>query len=155
MNRKTLKKVVGESLTSAGFKKKGQAWYLDNPDLIGVLELQKCDWGYNYFVNIGFYIRALGQKDDFPHERMCHLRYRVESIFHDLHIEICKMLIVHEDGDIESRLEQLQDLLTNRIVPFFMSVRTISDLKRISGAAWFPNGFLHVDARSFLGLAKR
>jgi hypothetical protein len=61
IDKKSFKKVFGTPLEDAGFYKKGQAWYLDGADAIAVINLQKCDWNETYFVNIGIWLKALGE----------------------------------------------------------------------------------------------
>jgi hypothetical protein len=153
VDKKRLKQTVGEILEGGGFLKKGQTWYSCRPEVIGVLELQKSDWADHYYLNIGFFIRSLDPSMEFPPERLCHLRYRADSIFDDLGASMDEMLSLGDSETDSTRAERLKDLLTRRVQPLFGSVRTVSDLASHAKAPWFLKGFVHVKARPLLGLS--
>jgi len=56
----TLKKSIGDVLQPAGFDRKGQSWYLAGADAIVVFNLQKSDYDEVYYVNLGFWLKQLG-----------------------------------------------------------------------------------------------
>jgi hypothetical protein len=66
-------------LGEAGFRKKSGSWYLDAPETILVANLQKSNWGPQYYVNLAVWFKALGTEEA-PKEQFCHLRKRLESI---------------------------------------------------------------------------
>jgi hypothetical protein len=63
-------------LKSAGFKKKATTWRRQHPDGIQVVNVQGSQWGPEYYLNLGFYISALGSEPE-PTEYRCHVRTRV------------------------------------------------------------------------------
>ncbi len=58
IDKKTLQKFVFLPLRDAGFKKEGQSWYLDENDVLVIVNLQRIDEG-QYAINIGSWIKAL------------------------------------------------------------------------------------------------
>jgi hypothetical protein len=69
-----------------------------------VTNLQKCDWGEIYFMNIGFWLKGFGEAN-FPPYNHCHLSYRAESLFPDQ-----RELILLGSSLEESNLEMLNEL---------------------------------------------
>jgi hypothetical protein len=63
-------------LKSAGFKKKATTWRRQHADGIHVVNVQGSQWGPEYYLNLGFYISALGSEPE-PTEYRCHVRTRV------------------------------------------------------------------------------
>jgi hypothetical protein len=63
-------------LKSAGFKKKATTWRRQQADGIHVVNVQGSQWGPEYYLNLGFYIGALGSESE-PTEYRCHVRTRV------------------------------------------------------------------------------
>jgi hypothetical protein len=79
--------LVASTLKSAGYKKKARTWWRTTPDSIQVVNLQKSPYGEQVYVNLGLYVRALGN-EEFPPENRCHIRARLERVvpaeFHEL-----------------------------------------------------------------------
>jgi hypothetical protein len=151
MDRKTLKQAIGKILEAHGFRRKGQSWYLQHPDVVGVIELQKSDLSECYYMNIGFLVRSLDPSHEYPPERLCHWRYRVEAIFPEMHIPVRRdLLSLGEEADDAERIEELQKFLTERVAPFVASIRTVDDIRKQRSSEWFSHGFLHVELRKLL-----
>lgn len=78
MNRKSLEAVITDALQPDRWAKKKDHWYLENDELIGVINLQKSDFGGQFYINLGAFIRPLiHSKRGFPYES---LRERQEYI---------------------------------------------------------------------------
>lgn len=67
---------------SRGFVKNSGSWYLKREDVILVLNLQKSNYGRQYFLNIGMWLTALGM-DEQPKEQHCHIRSRLSRLASD------------------------------------------------------------------------
>ena len=63
-------------LKSGGFKKKAATWRRQHADGVHVVNVQGSQWGPEYYLNLGFYISALGNEHE-PTEYRCHVRTRV------------------------------------------------------------------------------
>lgn len=48
-------------MKGAGFSKHSGSWYRDTDDVITVAELQKSQYGLQYYVNIALWLRPLGE----------------------------------------------------------------------------------------------
>jgi len=80
--RKLLEEAVRALLKSRRFKKNGATWRAENPETILVLNIQKSQWGPQFYINCGVYFRKLGDEAAPPSHR-CHIQTRLTSIVPD------------------------------------------------------------------------
>lgn len=109
--------VLGSLLRPLGFKKSGSTWRLISDDVIAVLNIQKSQFDSAHFVNVGFWIRSLGD-DTKPKPELCHVRGRAEGIWPDLGAQVVELMDI-PDADVldESRAEAIQKTFQDTIVP--------------------------------------
>lgn len=79
---KLVKEALGAPLKEAGFKKKSDSWYLANDEVVLVVNIQKSQYGDQYYVNGGVALKSLGAAE-FPKEHHCHIRFRIEDVVLD------------------------------------------------------------------------
>ena len=118
IEKKVFKKSIATPLENAGYVKKGQSWYLDRPNTIIVLNVQKSDWGNMYFLNFGIWIKALGQ-ETFPEYNFTHINGRVDRIFpenRDLFLMSCDLN--KTNGEIEHfrQTNNVNDIVLNNTI---------------------------------------
>jgi hypothetical protein len=74
-----LERQLAAPLKALGFKKKSRTWWRHGDETIQVLNLQKSEFGERLYVNLGVYVRALGEEES-PPERRCQVQVRLERI---------------------------------------------------------------------------
>lgn len=144
IEKKTLKQVIDSSLREAGFFQKGQSWYLSSSDTIIVINLQKSSWDEQYYLNIGFWLNALGEAT-YPQHNRCHLYYRAENFFQDQ-----KELILTSCSLTKSNQNLLNELalfITNQLTPFLLECRSEKKLKELMSQGVLEGGFVKLEAR--------
>ncbi len=67
---------VSPLLKSEGFKKSRTTWHKGSSEGIYVFNIQASQFGPEYYLNVGFYISALGSIEK-PPEYKCHIRERL------------------------------------------------------------------------------
>jgi len=76
-------KILQQSFASIfkehGYTKRRATWYHDTGGFICVFNIQGSQWGKQFYLNLGIYIKELGHKN-FPNEYDCHIRTRVDNI---------------------------------------------------------------------------
>lgn len=102
------KKNFGRTLVAAGFKNHGQSWYLDGPDTIVMLNLQKSEYDDKYYFNFGIWLKTLGEAV-FPQKHHCHIAGRVDAIFEE------EIELVERGGRINTEEHEYYD----RLLGFF------------------------------------
>ena len=78
--KKHLEKLIKPLLKNKGFKKRGSTWWRQLDKFIQVVNIQGSQWSKKFYINLGVYIRELGDKE-YPAETDCHIRNRLESIY--------------------------------------------------------------------------
>lgn len=71
-------RALAARLKPIGFKRRGATWHRATDETIQVVNVQGSQWGPEYYLNIGTYLRALGAEAT-PPESRCHVRARIES----------------------------------------------------------------------------
>lgn len=64
-------------LKNSGFKKSKATWHKITDDIIFVFNIQGSQWGQEYYINLGIYLRVLGLELN-PSENLCHIQTRIE-----------------------------------------------------------------------------
>jgi len=147
IDKKTFKKTISAPFEKAGFVKKGQSWYLDGKDAVIVTNLQKCDWGEYYFINIGIWLKAFGD-ESFPQYNRCPLYYRLEKIFpqqSELILEGCSL----EYNNID-KLTELSGFIEIQVIPFLQELTDADKLRELMAQGVLESGFVRLDAKWFL-----
>jgi hypothetical protein len=147
IEREALKNSIALPLKKAGFVKKGLSWWIDSKDIIVVVNLQKCDWGDYYFINIGFWLKAL-EKGLFPKEHECHLSYRAESLFPEQRELI--LVSCHLEMSDPELLADLSTFIESPLIPFLIECTQESKLKELLAQGVLNNGLVWIEARKYL-----
>lgn len=77
ITRGKMVEILKPLLKDNGFKKSATTWHKITDDIIFVLNLQGSQWGPEYYINLGVYLKALGSELK-PKEYSCHIRRRIE-----------------------------------------------------------------------------
>jgi hypothetical protein len=109
---KLIKEALGAPLKDAGFKKKSDSWYWSNNEVVLLVNLQKSQYGDQYFVNCGVALKSLGAAE-FPKEHHCHLRFRLTAVVSE---EESKEIESVFDLENESLSEQQRKKDVSRLV---------------------------------------
>src|SRR5688572_11144963 len=78
--RDPVRAAVEEFGAKVGLKKRAKTWYARSAEVLGIVNLQKSQWGPQYYVNLAFWFVALGA-DEVPKEREGHVRTRFDALF--------------------------------------------------------------------------
>jgi hypothetical protein len=145
IDKNIFKKCIATVLKTSGFSKKGrQSWYLHGKDSVIVFNLQKSNWDEMYYMNIGIWLKVLGEAA-FPLHNHCHLQYRVESLFpkqRETIITSCSL----EESSIE-HLESLSIFIENQLIPFLQECTNENKLKELFSQGALDNGLVMLAAR--------
>lgn len=77
-----LETCIAPKLKILGFRKKGRTWWRSTVETIGVINIQKSPYGTRIYINLGVYVKQLGQEER-PSENHCHVRARLEQVASD------------------------------------------------------------------------
>jgi hypothetical protein len=149
IDKKTFKKAIAAPLERAGFKKKGQSWFLDGNDALIVINLEKIDIFSNdqYVINIGIWLKAFGESV-FPPYNRTHLYYRVERLFpqqRELILTGCSL-----EKSSPQKLADLTEFIDSRLIPFLRECTDEGKLRELMSKGMLEGGLVRIEARMYL-----
>lgn len=129
LDRKTLERVITNTLAPAGFERRGRGWYLSGAECVGVVELDRSPVAASFTILLGTSPRSL-EPVAFPRANECDIYGSLGSLVgHDrwpletLWPESSK----YSDAD---RRNMLAEVLRDEVVPFLTSLQTLSGIRR-------------------------
>lgn len=142
-------------LKPAGFRQKKDNWFLSNDDTVVVVNLQKSSYSKKYYVNIGIWLKVLGDVET-PQHAKCHVRCRIGALLNQ-HEEprIGQLFDLEDESFTEAaRSHEIGALLTEYLIPFVDRVKTVSSLASFyHSAAWPKACLVRVEAQEILTTA--
>ncbi len=147
IDKKALLKTISTQFKIAGFVKKRSSLYLDGKDTIIVINLQRLDWSDQYYVNVGFYLKKLGE-DIYPQYNHCHLYYRLERLFpsyRELIANSCTLSVSDTN-----KLAELAEFFDAQLIPFFEECAHESKLRELMRQGKLDHGFVRAEIRDYL-----
>jgi hypothetical protein len=111
-----------------GMTKHSGSWYRNGPDVITVLNLQKSQYGPSYYINVGFWITALGE-ELYPMEHRCHVRLRLEMLLPDKATELAGLLSL--EPVVPGRTQQLNAILGDEVESFLQQASSVEGLRKL------------------------
>jgi uncharacterized protein DUF4304 len=144
MNTSQLKRLFDAALSPAGFRRRKDSWYRLNEDVITVVNLQKSQWGGQFYINLGIYLRVLGNSIS-PPEYQCHVRARLTAIAGDrmspieaaLDLEGKEMPMEEREGILRRSLEEIA-------LPFLNDRSTVPQLRGLHAKGQLERGAVSI-----------
>lgn len=120
---------------SAAMVKQSGTWYRNTNDVIQAMNLQKSQYGPSYYVNVGWWLRSLGDVK-FPKDHQWHIGIRLESLAANRAEEV-KALMDLESGISEiERGRQLHELFESELRPVLDRTRSVDGLRALRREGW-------------------
>lgn len=127
MDTSTLRNTLNIILVEYGYKKHKQLWTRNTKDLILAVELQRSQYGNQYYINYGIIIKAL----KIECANNLHIYFRVHSDNVEENAEICKTLDLDNDMDDNNRVKLLNNIIQTRVLSFLINVNTENDVLKV------------------------
>jgi len=127
IDKEDLVKTLHVPLKAAGFEKRSLSWYLDGRDTIVVISLQRSNWSKDYYINIGIWLKALGD-ETLPKHYKCPMNWRVERLFpekRELILISCEL----EKSDL-NLLANLGVFFEKSVIPFLLECSIEENIKK-------------------------
>ena len=150
-NSKRLQQALAPTLKQRGFKKSGATWRKESGESIGVLNLQGSQWGPSFYINLGVYFRALGDRDQ-PTEYDCHVRTRLSELVPDRE-RLNALLDFEKPVQENARVRELETLVVEHGLPWLDNVSTIEGAREYCSSQAPKSPWVTKEARAFLEAA--
>jgi uncharacterized protein DUF4304 len=131
MNTKEFDELFAAVLEPAGFRRRKDTWYRSNEDTITLVNLQKSQWGGQYYVNLGIYLRDIGKATS-PPEHHSHIRLRLTAIAGYASTTIEQALDLEHPGiSAEQRKTTIAHALQTLALPFLSERSALPRLREL------------------------
>ena len=150
-NSRRLQQAVAPALKQHGFKKAGATWRKLGDKAIGVLNLQGSQFGPSFYINLGVYFRALGDRDQ-PAEVDCHVRTRLTNLVPDPQ-RLNALLNLGKPVQEDIRGRELETLVIEHGLPWLNTMSTIEGARQYCRSQSPKSPWISKEARDFLETA--
>lgn len=124
---------IDEALRSAlepeNFRRKTHTWFRDEAEVLQLINMQKSQFGDQYYINLAIWLKALGPPPGALQEHQCHVRMRESALLKEETSMRPALDLESQLGD-EERSELVEDFLKKRLLPFAAECLTLSGLRR-------------------------
>lgn len=138
-----------EILKPLGYRKYRRAWYLDAPETVVIVDLQRSSWSESYTLNLGALVKAIDDGERAyggprPNIVDCHIRYTLDELFPEPPKRPARITPerarVHSVLDIEftgttndprQRAAELKKIVDERLLPFLELYKTEAGIRII------------------------
>jgi hypothetical protein len=127
-----LRDTIAKFGREAGFIKHSGSWYLRQAETIAVIELQKSQYGVQYYVNVALWLLPLGEAQ-YPKERHCHVRTRLTRSASEQEDRSKALLDLESPIDDSARAAELSELLVSHLLPILRACSSVRGLKSAEG----------------------
>lgn len=150
-NLELLKRAITTALEPRGFKWKASAWYLDGQDGICVVELQKSNFGEQYYVNLAISVKEL-DPNPFPKEHQCHVRGRLSEVVADKPRLEAALNFDTDASSPSDRFSFIVDAIVDEALPLLSGYQNLESLKEALEANKLKKFLVSLKLKRLLGL---
>jgi len=124
---KALQSVLAPLMKAHGYRKSGATWHGVSSAFIRVLNIQGSQFGKYFFINLGIFIRALGENPK-PKEYDCHVRQRLSGLVSDGG-DVFAVLDFQNDMPWGEREQALRNLVQDHALPWLEKKSDIEEIR--------------------------
>lgn len=143
--------IVNNTLKQASldYEIKGSTWYFEKKDFLLILELQRSEWGSQYYINFDIYLRSEEKNEKYPKAHKSDIKWRIHG--EQIGVPEYRQAIDFEAWDKRKILEFLTMVLQKQIISLINSINSIKDVKEFVKKNE-KNIAVTVQAKKMLGL---
>jgi hypothetical protein len=128
-SKRQLAGALAPVLKVAGYRKRALNWHRESKDTISVFNLQRSQWGDQFYINCAIYLKALGSEKT-PPEYRCQVRTRIDDLV-PRRSRLSALLDFEKKLKEETRLRELVTLVTSFALPWLEKYAEIEELKSL------------------------
>ena len=154
MNQKLISSVIDGCAASSGFTRKGSTWYRHDPEVILVVNLQKSNYGGQYYINLGVSPRELTE-GEFPRDAQCHLRMRLEGLYEmeqNDPKEVERVFNLEDSSLASGEREAAMKTFLSRGIAWLEDLASIENMRRALESKADLRYYTTLKCRRFLGI---
>jgi hypothetical protein len=151
--RNAVQRAIDRFGSEAGFEKKSGSWYRYADEVISVFNVQKSQYGPQYYFNQSFWLRRLGE-ERYPKAHQAHVVARLEGLLPDLEIRIRELFDLEYDMPEERRVDEIVAILRNRLLPVIERGSSVVGLRSLLDDGIFAAAGIRGPAQEALTAAR-
>lgn len=141
---------MARELRKAGYKVRTNTWHKPCQDTILVVNLQKSQYGDVHYINLGVWVRLLGENEA-PKEYQCHIRQRATSLPAGKAKALEQALnFVDLVMGPEEREALISEVMRTEAIPFLESLATLEGIQTAIDAQQLRGGMVPESLRGLL-----
>ena len=146
-SKSVLQDAIDEALSSVGFNRRGAQWLRESPDVVQSVELQKSQFGAQYYVNLGVWLKALGRIGRIRDKDM-HIRLRADALLNPLELDAwVKVLDLDRSMARSDRAAQVASMIRRRVIPQLETWQAAVALRHALEHGDLREAFVRAEAR--------
>mgnify|MGYP003579996126 FL=1 len=138
----------------SGFEKKSRSWYSRSDEVVSISNLQKSNYGPQYYVNQSFWLRGI-EDLQYPKSHHAHIVARLEGLLPSLEERLSKLLDLESDYGEEERVDELVSVLNSHLLPLIRQADSISGLRAMANSGTFASAGIRGPAQLVLSEQER
>lgn len=150
--RNAIQRAFDQFGKEAGLEKRSGSWYRRGDEVISISNLQKSQYGPQYYFNQGFWLRELGD-EKFPKSNHAHIVTRLEDLLPDAEQRITELLDLEYELPEDARIDELVMLLQERLLPLIERGSTVTGLRSMVDEGVFVGAGIRGPAQEALAAA--
>lgn len=126
MEKTILVELLSELFLPMGFKRKGNNWVSNGPQVNRIVNLQKSQFGNSFYINYGYILNSLPLNN-----WKTHIENRLGFYDKDRNKRVMVLLNLDNEIPSEERLRELKECINERIISEMETVVTEDDILRV------------------------
>ena len=147
----TLQNAITELLSRHGFVRKSSTWYLDGAECLCLVDLQKSNFGQQYYLNLAITPKSL-EKSSFPKEHQCHVRGRLSEIVSDKKSFESDLNLEEGGAPAEEKTARVVDAINSFALPILLDCQTLAGIKEKYAAGIFKRFLVTLKMKQLIGV---
>lgn len=137
-------------LREAGFKVRSNTWHEQCQDTVLVVNLQKSQWGPQFYINLAVWVRQLGEASA-PKEYQCHIRQRATSLPDKRAKNLERALDLDDESfSMQEREACIGEFMRESAIPFLESLSTMKGIRSALDAQVLKGCFVNRQLKELL-----
>lgn len=133
-----------------GLSKSSNTWYLRQAETIAVINLQRSQYGAQYYVNVALWLLPLGDADK-PKENVCHVRTRLDDLLPpERAARVPALFDLDTAVDEEARRDEILSILRSDLLPVLKACATVDGLRSVAGERLVKRSLVNRAAQELL-----
>ncbi len=150
---KLLQQALAPAFKAVGYRKIGATWRLDDNEFIRVFNIQGSQFSKTFYLNLGIYIRALGDSVA-PTEAHCHVSRRLSDVVPSRE-RLHALLDFEQPIPNGQRTLELAGIIEQYAIPWLTNHASISSLRSLLAETGGRGLLVGKEVWSYVGLKAR